>query len=46
MCQRNIYFPKDANENLNIDIIPPGEAEVKKCADYFNKRIYLPSIVG
>lgn len=41
MSWRNIYFPRDDNENLNIDIILPGEAEVKKCADYFNKRIYL-----
>lgn len=35
MSWRNIYFPKDANENLNIDIILPGEAEVKKCAGCF-----------
>jgi len=33
MSRRNIYFPKDANENLNIDIILPSEAEAKICAD-------------
>lgn len=38
MSQKNIYFPKDANANLNI-VILPCEAEVKKRADYFNKRI-------
>lgn len=43
MSWSNIYFPKDVNENLNIDIILPGEAEVKKCAVYFNKMIYLCS---
>lgn len=30
MSRRNIYFLKDANENLNIDIILPNEAEVNK----------------
>lgn len=39
MSQKNIYFPKDANANLNIVIILPCEAEVKKRADYFNKRV-------
>lgn len=43
MSWRNIYFPKDTNENLNIDIILSGEAEVKNSADDFNKRIYLSS---
>lgn len=45
MSWRNIYFPKGANENLNIDIILLGEAEVKECRDYFNERIYLYSAV-
>lgn len=30
MSWRNIYFPKGANENLNIDIILLSEAEKKK----------------
>lgn len=43
MSWRNIYFPEDANENLNIDIIIPGGCEVKKCANYFDKMTYLSS---
>lgn len=43
MSWRNIYFPKDTNENLNIDIKLPDEAEVKNSEDDFNKRIYQSS---